>query len=235
METVCFESCCSTESLTDSGDGRNVLARYRWGVSLSLSEQSRRPCGRGSDSVLWRLCDLVACPAGRGARAGHPLIDIFARLLCRLAYGNERPIKRSFRRACGMERATTAENYLGLSRRICGVFGSYRVWRKERITRHQEVTQMQSRLAEPAQDSSSHGDRQEVLHLLRYGKWTAPQQRPMTGAGFPMVYESELADNSPALNRLGELRLHNLLMEMKSEGLIDHSQHEGNRWFARYG
>lgn len=118
---------------------------------------------------------------------------------------------------------------------FAAMFGSYRVWRKERITRHQEVTQMQSRLAEPAQDSSSHGDRQEVLHLLRYGKWTAPQQRPMTGAGFPMVYESELADNSPALNRLGELRLHNLLMEMKSEGLIDHSQHEGNRWFARYG
>src|SRR2546425_4551062 len=118
---------------------------------------------------------------------------------------------------------------------VAAMFGSYRVWRKERMTRHQEVTQMQSRLAEPAQDSSSHGDRQEVLHLLRYGKWTAPQQRPMTGAGFPMVYESELADNSPALNRLGELRLHNLLMEMKSEGLIDHSQHEGNRWFARYG
>src|SRR5437667_105423 len=42
------------------------------------------------------------------------------RVPCRLAYGNERPIKRSFRRACGMERATTAENYLGLSRRICG-------------------------------------------------------------------------------------------------------------------
>ncbi len=59
--------------------------------------------------------------------------------------------------------------------------------------------------------------------------------RPMTGAGFPMVYEKELADNSQALKRLGELQLHNLLMEMKAEGLIDCGEHEGNRWFARYG
>ena len=212
-----------------------MLARYRWGVSLSLSEQSRRPCGRGSDSVLWRLCDLVACPAGRGARAGHPLIDIFARLLADWLTGMSGPLSVPFAALAVWSEQRQQKIIWGCLAVFAAMFGSYRVWRKERITRHQEVTQMQSRLAEPAQDSSSHGDRQEVLHLLRYGKWTAPQQRPMTGAGFPMVYESELADNSPALNRLGELRLHNLLMEMKSEGLIDHSQHEGNRWFARYG
>ena len=50
-----------------------------------------------------------------------------------------------------------------------------------------------------------------------------------------MVYEKELADNSQALKRLGELQLHNLLMEMKAEGLIDCGEHVGNRWFARYG
>jgi len=58
---------------------------------------------------------------------------------------------------------------------------------------------------------------------------------PHDWSGVSDGYEKELADNSQALKRLGELQLHNLLMEMKAEGLIDCGEHEGNRWFARYG
>ena len=115
------------------------------------------------------------------------------------------------------------------------MFGSYRVWRKERILAYEQVLLLKSRLAVPSRDSGAYADKQEVLQLLRKRKWIAPSGRPMTGAGFPMVYEKELADNSQALKRLGELQLHNLLMEMKAEGLIDCGEHEGNRWFARYG
>ncbi|PYX16847.1 MAG: hypothetical protein DMG84_05980 [Acidobacteria bacterium] len=118
---------------------------------------------------------------------------------------------------------------------VAAMFGSYRVWRKERILAYEQVLLLKSRLAVPSRDSGAYADKQEVLQLLRKRKWIAPSGRPMTGAGFPMVYKKELTDNSQALKRLGELQLHNLLMEMKAEGLIDCGEHEGNRWFARYG
>src|SRR5439155_7782740 len=118
---------------------------------------------------------------------------------------------------------------------FAAMFGSYRVWRKERILAYEQVLLLKSRLAVPSRDSGAYADKQEVLQLLRKRKWIAPSGRPMTGAGFPMVYKKELTDNSQALKRMGELQLHNLLKEMKAEGLIDCGEHEGNRWFARYG
>jgi hypothetical protein len=118
---------------------------------------------------------------------------------------------------------------------VAALFGSYRVWRKERLSHCAEITQLQSQVATLSPSARTHADKNEVLQLLRHGKWTAPLNRPTTGAGFPLVYERELADNSASLRGLGEIGLHNLLLEMQLEGLIDCAEHEGNRWFARYG
>lgn len=75
--------------------------------------------------------------------------------------------------------------------------------------------------------------REELLHLLREGKW-GPSPRAFTGTGRSLVYESELMSASPLLKKLGEYRLHQVLMELRAEGMINHSEFDRNRWFALY-
>lgn len=74
--------------------------------------------------------------------------------------------------------------------------------------------------------------KQQVLELLRRGLF--PGTRPVTGRGLPLVYEHELMEASESLRRLGEIRLHDLLLELRHREIIDCAEHEGNRWFACY-
>ena len=47
------------------------------------------------------------------------------------------------------------------------MFGSYRVWRKERILAYEQVLLLKIRLAVPSRDSGAYADKQEILQLLR--------------------------------------------------------------------
>ena len=46
------------------------------------------------------------------------------------------------------------------------------------------------------------------------------------------MYETELAGSSSSLRQLGELGLHELLMEMRAQRLIDYDDEQTNRWVA---
>jgi hypothetical protein len=130
---------------------------------------------------------------------------------------------------------------LGVALIIVGIFrGAQSVIKSKnaelegiRAQKDTEIAALNQRIAELTPDSNE-PHRQEVLQLLRHGKWTAPKNRPVTGGGFPLVYEYELMDNSVSLKRLGEIGLHDILVELRQQGIIDNAEPEGDRWFARY-
>lgn len=76
--------------------------------------------------------------------------------------------------------------------------------------------------------------KEEILNLLRQGPWAGAKHRPFTFKGYVLVYEGELMDASSRLKKLGEIKLHQVLRELQSEGMITCSDHEHNRWFALY-